>query len=153
MNHSTVDLDSLLSANDANICMQRLYENVDCYETPLRSVQTLPAPAMCKKYLGIMPSVMTDAKDGDTLYFGAKCLSVFLGEGAPAKTHQGAYLLFDGRSGELLCTMDAAALTALRTAASSAVRLAPFCLLYPKLRRSLCMWVSLAPESKRDGMQ
>jgi ornithine cyclodeaminase len=59
---------------------------------------------------------------GDQPAFGLKVVGVFPGNvelGMDA--HQGAVLLFDGRSGELRALMNAAAVTAIRTAAVSGV--------------------------------
>lgn len=58
---------------------------------------------------------------GEPASFGVKVLTVVPGNaGTPHHTHQGAVLLF-GHRGELLAILDAAALTAIRTAAVSAV--------------------------------
>lgn len=54
--------------------------------------------------------------------FGAKAITVFPGnEGTALDSHQGAVLLFDAQRGELVAIMDASAITAIRTAAVSAV--------------------------------
>jgi ornithine cyclodeaminase/alanine dehydrogenase-like protein (mu-crystallin family) len=69
------------------------------------------------RMFGVMPGAM-----GDTLAFGAKVLSVFpknFEVGRPS--HQGVVLLFDPVSGELDCVAEARTITAIRTAAASAV--------------------------------
>jgi ornithine cyclodeaminase/alanine dehydrogenase-like protein (mu-crystallin family) len=69
------------------------------------------------RMFGVMPGAM-----GDTLAFGAKVLSVFpknFEVGRPS--HQGVVLLFDPVSGELACVAEARTITAIRTAAASAV--------------------------------
>ena len=54
--------------------------------------------------------------------FGLKAIGVFPGNVAKGKdAHQGSVLLFDGETGELLALMNASAVTAIRTAAVSAV--------------------------------
>ncbi len=54
--------------------------------------------------------------------FGLKLVGVFPGNVAQGKdAHQGAVLLLDGRTGELLAVMNASAVTAIRTAAVSGV--------------------------------
>jgi ornithine cyclodeaminase/alanine dehydrogenase-like protein (mu-crystallin family) len=69
------------------------------------------------RMFGVMPGAM-----GDTSAFGAKVLSVFpknLEVGRPS--HQGVVLMFDPVSGELACVAEARTITAIRTAAASAV--------------------------------
>jgi ornithine cyclodeaminase len=53
---------------------------------------------------------------------GTKLISVYPGNhGTELDSHQGAVLLFDGENGSLLAMMDAASITAIRTAAVSGV--------------------------------
>ncbi len=69
------------------------------------------------RMFGVMPGAM-----GDTAAFGAKVLSVFpqnFEVGRPS--HQGVVLLFDPVTGELACVAEAREITAIRTAAASAV--------------------------------
>jgi ornithine cyclodeaminase len=69
------------------------------------------------RMFGVMPGAM-----GDTAAFGAKVLSVFpknFEVGRPS--HQGVVLVFDPVSGELACVAEASSITAIRTAAASAV--------------------------------
>jgi ornithine cyclodeaminase/alanine dehydrogenase-like protein (mu-crystallin family) len=69
------------------------------------------------RMFGVMPGAM-----GDTEAFGAKVLSVFpknFEAGRPS--HQGVVLLFDPVTGELACVAEAREITAIRTAAASAV--------------------------------
>jgi ornithine cyclodeaminase/alanine dehydrogenase-like protein (mu-crystallin family) len=69
------------------------------------------------RMFGVMPGAM-----GDTDVFGAKVLSVFPKNfeiGRPS--HQGVMLMFDPVSGELACVAEASSITAIRTAAASAV--------------------------------
>jgi ornithine cyclodeaminase len=78
---------------------------------------------------GVMPGAM-----GETAAFGAKVLSVFpqnFEVGRPS--HQGVVLLFDPVSGELACIAEARSITAIRTAAASAV--ATDALARPQARR------------------
>ena len=68
--------------------------------------------------LGLMPAY----RGGDRPLYGLKEVCVFPGN--PARgldTHLGAVLLHDGRTGELLAIVNASAVTAIRTAAVSAV--------------------------------
>src|SRR5712671_6006579 len=69
------------------------------------------------RLFGIMPGAM-----GALSPFGAKLISVF--EGNPAKgrqSHQGLVVLFDPETGEPVCVAHAGEITAIRTAAASAV--------------------------------
>ena len=66
---------------------------------------------------GIMPGAM-----GEGAVFGAKLISVFPENFAKGRqSHQGVVVLFDGESGEVLCVVHAGEVTAIRTAAASAV--------------------------------
>ncbi|MDQ1155513.1 ornithine cyclodeaminase family protein [Brevundimonas sp. SORGH_AS_0993] len=64
-------------------------------------------------------ALMPAAFDGQGL-FGAKLVSVFA-DGAGRKAHEGVVVLFDGQTGVPVCIADAGEITALRTAAASAV--------------------------------
>jgi ornithine cyclodeaminase/alanine dehydrogenase-like protein (mu-crystallin family) len=69
------------------------------------------------RLFGIMPGAM-----GAHAVFGAKLISVFHGNfarGVPS--HQGVVVLFDPDSGAPVCIVDATEITAIRTAAASAV--------------------------------
>jgi ornithine cyclodeaminase/alanine dehydrogenase-like protein (mu-crystallin family) len=69
------------------------------------------------RVLGVMPGAL--APHG---LFGCKLISVFAGnfaKGVPS--HQGVVVLFDGESGAPVCIADATEITAIRTAAASAV--------------------------------
>ena len=79
----------------------------------LRSILTLSEGRL----FGVMPGAM--AAHGP---FGAKLISVFHGNfdrGVPS--HQGLVVLFDPESGAPVCVLDAGEITAIRTAAASAV--------------------------------
>ncbi len=82
---------------------------------PLR--QAIRAPG-ANGLLGLMPSF----RGGGTPLYGLKEVCVFPGN--PARgldTHLGAVLLHSGETGQLLAVMNASAITAIRTAAVSAV--------------------------------
>ena len=63
----------------------------------------------------IMPAAL-----GERATFGAKLVSVF-NDGHGRKAHEGLVVLFDGESGAPVCLADAGEVTAIRTAAASAV--------------------------------
>ena len=81
---------------------------------PLRPVLRIPdSPNL----FALMPAYSSAIKAA-----GAKLITVFPGNhGTALDSHQGAVLLFDGSDGRLLAMMDAASITAIRTAAVSAV--------------------------------
>src|SRR5438094_4687506 len=85
---------------------------------PLRMIMRVPG---ANGFLGLMPSYISPG-DGRDDVLGFKAVFVFL---AKAKrgidTHQGAVLLFEADTGRLSALMDGAAITAIRTAAVSAV--------------------------------
>ncbi len=81
---------------------------------PLRCAMPLPGRA---GLLGVMPGFL-----GEPPVLGIKVLTVFPGNAARGlDSHQGAVLLFDPGDGRLLAIMDATEITAIRTAAVSAV--------------------------------
>ena len=80
---------------------------------PLRQIVHLPAGG----FLGSMPAHLPHLGA-----FGIKALSVFhANEGTAFDSHQGAVLLFEAEHGRLLAIVDATSVTAIRTAAVSAV--------------------------------
>jgi ornithine cyclodeaminase/alanine dehydrogenase-like protein (mu-crystallin family) len=69
------------------------------------------------RLFGVMPGAM-----GEHAAFGAKLISVFHGNFARGiQSHQGLVVLFDPESGAPVCVLDAGEITAIRTAAASAV--------------------------------
>jgi ornithine cyclodeaminase/alanine dehydrogenase-like protein (mu-crystallin family) len=82
---------------------------------PLR---TIARPPEARGLLGLMPAY----RSGEHGAFGLKAICVFPGNSAQGKdTHQGAVMLFSRETGELLALMNASEITAIRTAAVSAV--------------------------------
>jgi len=66
--------------------------------------------------------MMPAYRGGDAPLFGLKAICVFPGNAAIGKdAHQGAVVLFDGTTGEPLAIVNASAITAIRTAAVSAL--------------------------------
>ncbi|MEN8204072.1 MAG: ornithine cyclodeaminase family protein [Bacteroidota bacterium] len=81
---------------------------------PLRSAMWLPDKS---GLLGMMP-----AYEGDTQVMGIKVISVFPGNHAKGlSSHQGAVLLFESGTGQMYAIIDGDSVTAIRTAAASAV--------------------------------
>ncbi len=86
-------------------------------ELPLRSSLPLPFEPSGSNTLLVMPGALPDPA-----VFGAKLLSIYPGNGNPQSAVpviQGYILLFDGSNGAPLALVDAASLTAIRTAAAS----------------------------------
>ena len=82
---------------------------------PLRTVMRTPAG-----FLGVMPGHLAAQNGAPAL--GLKGVTVFPGNAARGlETHQGAVMLFDAETGIPSAIMDAAPVTAVRTAAVSAV--------------------------------
>lgn len=115
LNHTEVEalltMDECISViEDAFIALER-----GQIEQPLRSIFR---PAHLSGVLAMMPSYC----GGDAAMFGLKAICVFAGNAAIGKdAHQGGVLLFDGATGELLALANASAITAIRTAAVSAL--------------------------------
>lgn len=81
---------------------------------PVRSIVWLPDR---HGLLGVMPGYL-----GTGNVLGIKVITVMPGNhGTPYDSHQGAVLLFEAERGRLLSIVDATAITAIRTAAASAV--------------------------------
>ena len=69
------------------------------------------------RMFGVMPGAL-----GERAMFGAKLISVFPENFAKGvQSHQGVVVLFDGEGGAPVCVVDAGEVTAIRTAAASAV--------------------------------
>jgi ornithine cyclodeaminase len=82
---------------------------------PLR---TIIRPPEARGLLGLMPAYRT----GEHGAFGMKAICVFPGNPAIGKdAHQGAVMLFSRETGEMIALMNASEITAIRTAAVSAV--------------------------------
>jgi len=82
---------------------------------PLR---TALRPPDSSGLLGLMPAY----RSGEHALYGLKAVCVFPGNAARGKdAHQGGVLLFSAETGELLAVLNASAVTAIRTAAVSAV--------------------------------
>ncbi|HEV8148721.1 MAG TPA: ornithine cyclodeaminase family protein [Gemmatimonadales bacterium] len=83
-------------------------------QLPLRTVLRLPAG---KGYFGVMPAQLSEPSS-----LGLKAIGVFPGnEGTRLDSHQGLVILVDPENGSPIAVMDASSITAIRTAAVSAV--------------------------------
>src|SRR3954465_13192090 len=83
-------------------------------QVPLRTMMRLPNQ---RDIFALMPAYVANPPA-----VGAKVISVFPGNhGTKFDSHQGAVLLFNATNGSLQAVMDATAITAIRTAAVSAL--------------------------------
>lgn len=115
LTHSEVE--QLLPMEECIDVMRRALSALanDQVHQPLRMVVRPPGAA---GLMGLMPSYLS----GEHAAYGLKAVCVFPGNTAKGKdAHQGAVMLFSGETGELLALMNASAITAIRTAAVSAV--------------------------------
>lgn len=84
----------------------------------LQPLRMVVRPPDAKGLIGLMPAY----RGSDPELYGLKAICVFPGNPQINKdAHQGSVLLFDGNTGELLSLMNASPITAIRTAAVSAV--------------------------------
>lgn len=107
----------LLPPNECIEVMRKAFAAVAAGQVyqPLRNILRVPE---AKGLLGLMPSYTS----GVHAAYGLKAVCVFPENPTLGKdTHQGGVLLFSAETGELLSVMNASAITAIRTAAVSAV--------------------------------
>jgi ornithine cyclodeaminase/alanine dehydrogenase-like protein (mu-crystallin family) len=110
------EVTQLLSMSGCIQVMEQAFRALSGGETlqPLRQVMWLPDK---NGVLAMMPAYL-----GGTQAMGLKAISVFPGNQAtPFDSHQGVVLLFETYNGRLLAILDATAITAIRTAAVSAL--------------------------------
>src|SRR5687768_6829949 len=87
-------------------------------EEVYQPLRTIVRPPSARGLLGLMPAY----RSGEGGAFGLKSICVFPDNPAQGKdAHQGSVTLFSRETGELLALMNASAITAIRTAAVSAV--------------------------------
>lgn len=110
------EVGTLLPMRECIGVMERVFRSLaegDC-SLPLRQIMWLPEKIGA---LGLMPSSW-----GGAGMLGVKVVTFFPGnEGTELDSHQGAVLLFEAQRGRLLAMIDATSITAIRTAAVSAV--------------------------------
>jgi alanine dehydrogenase len=107
---------ALLPMNDCITVMEQTFRSIAAGNTlqPLRSLMWLPDKS---GILGMMPGY---AKNPDIL--GIKVITIFHANGALGlPSHQGVVILFDAKQGTPLLILDATEITAIRTAATSAL--------------------------------
>jgi ornithine cyclodeaminase/alanine dehydrogenase-like protein (mu-crystallin family) len=106
----------LLPMQDCISVMERMFRSLaagECLQ-PLRNLLWLPDHS---GILGMMPGYA-----GAPGILGIKVITVFHGNGALGlPSHQGIVMLFDSKNGTPLLLLDAATITAIRTAAASAL--------------------------------
>jgi alanine dehydrogenase len=107
---------ALLPMNECITVMEQTFRSLAAGNTlqPLRSLMWLPDKS---GILGMMPG---HAKNPDIL--GIKVITIFHANGALGlPSHQGVVILFDAKQGTPLLILDATEITAIRTAATSAL--------------------------------
>jgi ornithine cyclodeaminase len=115
LNHREVE--QILPMNECIDVMEEAFSALARgeFEQPLR---TIVRPQDVKGVLAMMPSY----RAGEHPVFGLKAICVFPGNAAIGKdAHQGGVILFDGTTGEMRMIANASAITAIRTAAVSAL--------------------------------
>ena len=115
LNHREVE--ELLTMNECIDVMEEAFIALARgeFEQPLR---TIVKPPDVKGVIAMMPSY----RGGEQPMFGLKAICVFPGNAAIRKdAHQGGVILFDGTTGEMRLIANASAITAIRTAAVSAL--------------------------------
>jgi len=113
----TNDVARLLTINDCVDLMAKTLADLayGIFHQPLRMIVR---PSDAKGLLGLMPAY----RASDPALYGLKAICVFPDNPKINKdAHQGSVMLFNGETGELLSLMNASAITAIRTAAVSAV--------------------------------
>jgi ornithine cyclodeaminase len=107
---------SLLPMSECIVVMDKMFRSLaagECLQ-PLRSIMWLPDR---KGLLGMMPGHAANLE-----VMGIKVISVFHANGESGlPSHQGLVMLFDAKNGQPLMLFDALEITAIRTAAASAV--------------------------------
>ncbi len=109
------DIAALLSMTDAIETVETAMKAVSKggAELPLRNV----VPVGGNNRMGVMPGALSDPA-----CFGVKLVSLFPDNPTRGlSSHLGAFILFDAVTGQVTAMMDASLLTAIRTAAASAV--------------------------------
>ena len=112
---SNTDIAALLPMDQAIAVIDRTMRSVSSGDAqlPLRHV----VPVGGANMMGVMSGAL-----GDPMCFGVKLVSLFPGNPAKGLSgHRGAVVLFESETGGAVAMMDAGLLTAIRTAAASAV--------------------------------
>src|SRR5438132_5412685 len=115
LNHTEVD--QLLPMPECIVAMEAAFTSFARGESqqPLR---TIFRPSKVNGVMAMMPAF----RAGESPLFSLKAICVFPGNAAIGKdAHQGGVMLFDGTTGELRALINASAITAIRTAAVSAL--------------------------------
>ena len=126
MTSSSTQNGTLLVSHHDVLALLPMSESIDAMTDALRTLATggalLPLRQIIRlpdgrNLFGLMPAAI-----GEPPAIGAKVITVFQGNDATRyDSHQGAVLLFEAQYGRLLAILDASTITALRTAAVSAV--------------------------------
>jgi ornithine cyclodeaminase/alanine dehydrogenase-like protein (mu-crystallin family) len=112
---SRLDIETLLDLHTAIELVEKAMRALSSGETRqiLRHIMSLPGSA------GALGAMLGSLGAGQP--FGLKCIAAFSSSGPGQSSHRGAVLLFDPSSGEPVSVIEAGTLTAIRTAAATAV--------------------------------
>ncbi|APH71572.1 ornithine cyclodeaminase family protein [Aquibium oceanicum] len=117
---SDADVAALLPMRDAIEVVAGAMKEVSAGNAnlPLRSIVDVGRPNM----MGVMPGAFMPGSEATAPCYGIKLVSLFPGNpDAGYSSHQGAIVLFESQHGSAIAMMNAGLLTAIRTAAASAV--------------------------------
>ena len=126
MSHTTTRSGTLLVGHDDVLALLPMGECIDAMTDALRTLALggalLPLRQVVRMPDGRNAFALMPAALDQPSALGAKVITVFPGNDAtPYDSHQGAVLLFDVEYGRLIAILDASTITALRTAAVTAV--------------------------------
>ncbi len=111
---SILDLDTQLDLIEQAM---RITQDKSAHSNPLRNIVPLPSSDGQHNFMGLMPASMTASNS-----FGIKIVNIFHDNTAKGlSSHMGVMPLFDLETGAIKALIDASNLTAIRTAAASAL--------------------------------
>ncbi|MVA98028.1 ornithine cyclodeaminase family protein [Nitratireductor sp. CAU 1489] len=119
----------VLSNLNVAACL-KMADAIEVVETAMKAVSAgqanLPLRSLVNvggdNRMGVMPGALLPGVAGQPACFGIKLLSLFpQNPDAGYSSHEGAYVLFEGEHGTAIAMMNAGLMTAIRTAAASAV--------------------------------
>lgn len=124
---SRIDVERILTPSIAITLVDTAMRRVSQGDATQLVRRILPLPGSSRGFLGDMPGSL-----GFDRAFGLKCASIFPASGTGRAPHQGFLVLFEPREGAPMAVIEAGSVTAIRTAAATAV--ATRCLARPTAR-------------------
>ena len=112
-----IDREEVAERLTYEVCIPIVREAMIAFSQGLTRQHLRSILPLAKGAFGIMPGAL-----GEAAPFGAKLISVYPANPASGRqTHQGLVILFEPEHGEPVCVVHAGEVTAIRTAAASAV--------------------------------